>query len=221
MKLSRTLAVIATAAALTIGLAACTAASGGGAGGPAPTSTAAGAGYGATASWASPLTRPGTLVTTVTGTDFKVDIFQVGTALASKAGQFLDPQTGKPIISGGDKIVYVNYIFTNTGKSTIPLGNDLASVEPRYADWPFLQGMDSVVDADQAKTEKINLSAFGRPQDRPRSSGSRARRSPTARISTYQSNSAISFTVTMIPVLPSGDPNVAKKQIITASSTIK
>ena len=221
MKLSRTLAVLATAAALTIGLAACTTATGGGAGNPSPSSTAAGAGYGATASWASPLTTPGTLVTTVTGTNFKVDIFQVGTAVASKAGQFLDPQTGKPIISAGDKIVYVNYVFTNTGTTTISLGNDLAGVEPRYADWPFLQGMDSVADADQAKTEKVNLSAFG-----PSAGSSPFEWKPGTSFSygenfTYESNSAISFTVTMIPVLASGDPNVAKKQIITASSTIK
>jgi hypothetical protein len=220
VKLSRSLAVLAAGAALTIGLAACTAI-GGGSGNPTPSSSAAGGGVGATASWASPVTTPGSLITTVTGTNFKVDIFQVGTALASKPGQFMDPQTGKPIISAGDKIVYVNYVFTNTGTSTIPLGNDLAGVEPRYSDWPYLQGMDSVADADQAKTEKVNLSAFGSSAGAAPFEWKAGTSFSYGEDFPYESDSAISFTVTMIPVLASGNPDVAKKQIITASSTVK
>ena len=219
VKLPRAIAPTFVAVLLSVSLAACAAGPSTG-GGPTPSATAV-TGVGATASWASPVTTPGNLLTTVSGTNFTAGIYEVGTAKASRDGQFLNPETGKPMIAAGDKIVYVNYVFTNTGKTTIRLGFDLAGVEPRYVDWPFLQGMDSVIDAAQYKSMKVNASAIGisggaAPYDwKPGTSFSYGQNF------TYEANSPITFTVTVIPVLHSGDPDVANKQIVTADSTIE
>jgi hypothetical protein len=221
VKLIRSLAVVAATVVLMTGLAACSVSPFTGRVGPSSSATVPEASYGPLPSWANPLTTPGNLLTSVTGTNFKADIYQVATAPAAKDGQFADPSTGKPIIKVGDKIVYVNYVFTNTGTSTIRLGNDLVSIEPRYANWPYLQGMDSIADAEQAKAMKVNLNAFG-----PSAGSAPFDWKPGASFSygenfTYESNSAISFTVTVIPVSASDAPDVAKKQIVTASTTIK
>ena len=101
---------------------------------------------------------PGDKLATIEGTNFTVDVYQVATATASKTGQFVDPDTNLPLIAEGDEIVYVNYVFTNTGSEDIPLSYSLVSVSAEYADWPYLQGMDSIVDS--AQFEEMGVTSF-------------------------------------------------------------
>ncbi|GII99966.1 hypothetical protein CLV28_3042 [Sediminihabitans luteus] len=119
----------------------------------------AGSGDYTTAAWAYPVTNPGTLLTTLKSDRFSVDVYQVGVEKASKTGNFVDPETNKPIIDVGDDIVVVNYVVTNTSDETLTIGASLVSVDGRYADWPYLQGMDSVTDFDMNEKLGINQTA--------------------------------------------------------------
>lgn len=105
--------------------------------------------------WAKPATEGGTKISTIKAGDITVDVYQIGTAKATKTGQFVDPDTNKPIIAEGDDIVFVNYVVTNNG-DPIDLGSSFVSVQARYDDWKFLQGMDSVVDSALFEEQKVN-----------------------------------------------------------------
>lgn len=116
--------------------------------------------------WAHPVTTPGDLIASGEDNGFRVDIYQVGTTAATKTGQFMTPE-GEPVISVGDEIVFLNYVFTNTGTADIPLSYSLVSVSARYASWPYLQGMDSVVDSGLFEQMQVNNSALAPGGDSP------------------------------------------------------
>lgn len=126
---------------------------------PEETEEAAPAGDGTTASWANPVTTPGTLLTTITADSYTVDVYQVGVTQATKTGQFANPDTNEPIIAVGADIVFVNYVITNTSDETIPLGASLVNIDARYVDWPYMGGMDSVVDRDLFAAQDVNADA--------------------------------------------------------------
>ncbi len=177
-------------------------------------------GNGSTPSWANPVTTPETLLTTASGKGFKVDIYQVGTATASTHGQFVDANNN-PIIAAGDQIVYVNYVFTNTGTATIPLGFSLGTVDPTYADWPYLQGMDGIVDSAQEKQENINDSGIA-PNGATAPFDWKAGESFSyGQNFKYEAGQPITFDVEVIPVLANGDLDESNKQEIKVDSTIK
>lgn len=228
MRIPRSAAPILLAATLAVGLVGCST--------PTPTpvtpeteasqpapeeTTAAPSGDGDAASFAKPVTTPGELLTSVTGEGFQVDIYQVGTATASKTGQFANPDTNTPIIEVGAELVYVNYVVTNTGADDIPLSYSLVTVKPRYDDWPFAQGMDSVVDLDQYVTMEVNNGAIA-----PGVGEAPFIWEPGTSFSfgenfLYQAGSPIEFTVALIPADESGDLVHDEKQEIKVSTTIK
>lgn len=105
--------------------------------------------------WANPVTEGGELISTVDLEGITVEVYQVGTTTATKTGQFVDPDTNEPIIAEGDEIVFVNYVVTNTG-DPVDLGSSLVTVDARYDDWPYMQGMDSVVDEDLFIEQGVN-----------------------------------------------------------------
>ncbi|MEP7762488.1 hypothetical protein [Sanguibacter sp. 25GB23B1] len=179
------------------------------------------AGSGSAASWANPVTTPGTLLTTVTSEQFTLDIYQVGVAQATKTGQFVDPD-GNPIITEGSDIVFVNYVVTNTSGGAIPLGASLVDVSARYADWPYMQGMDSVVDSDLFEAQEVNSGAaaagsYVDPYILPWEADTQFSYGQNFR---YQAGSPITFTVTMIPVDDQGDLLHEEKVEVTADTTI-
>ena len=230
MKISRSIAPLVIGSALVAGLVACSATpsttddkptSSSHDSSAKPTKAPAAAGNGSASSWASPLTTPGTLLTTATGKGFKVDIYEVGTATASTHGQFADPDTNKPIIAAGDTVVYVNYVFTNTGSASIPLSYSLGTVEPRYADWPYLQGMDSVVDSAQEKQEQINDSAIAPSSGDAPYAWNAGESFSYGQNFKYEAGQPITFEVTLIPALASGDLDEDNKQVVSVDSTIK
>ena len=109
--------------------------SNGGTGGPGEKDANSAANDGKVAAWARPFQTPGDKITTIEGTGFKVDVYQVGTAKAASNGAFVDPETSEPILKKGDELVVVNYVFTNTGSEPILLSSLLVDVNARYADW--------------------------------------------------------------------------------------
>lgn len=164
--ISRRIAAVVTTGLLLTGLAAC-----GGedtdsqdSGAPASTSPASQeptegttepAGDGSAPAWAkSSTTTEGTKISSFKVGDVNVDVFQVGVETATKTGSFVNPDNNKPIIAEGAEIVYLNYVITNEG-DTINLGSSLVNIDPKYDDWPYLQGMDSVVDL--AQFEKLGI----------------------------------------------------------------
>lgn len=119
---------------------------------------AAGSGDYTAAPWAEPVTDVGELLTTIELGDVVVEVFQVGVTQATKTGGFVDPEENEPIIDVGDDIVFVNYVVTNNG-DPVDLGSSLVAVSPRYDDWPYMQGMDSITDFELTEEMGVNRNA--------------------------------------------------------------
>ena len=213
MRIPRSATPVLLAAALTVGLVGCSTPAAPPAtpeaSEPAPTpeeTTAAPSGDGDAASFAKPVTTPGELLGSASGDGFTVDVYQVGTAAASKTGQFANPDTQQPIIAVGDDIVFVNYVVSNTG-DPIDLGFSLVSISARYDDWPYIQGMDSVVDFDLFEQIGVNRDPFG--PDTYRDPGvytfGSGERYSYGENFPYQAGSPIQFEVSVTPVDAEGD----------------
>lgn len=171
--------------------------------------------------WAVPTTTPGDQIATIEAETFTVDVYQVGTAQASKTGQWVDPDSNEPLIAEGDEIVYVNYVFTNTGSEPIPLTYSLVSMTPTYADWQYLQGMDSIVDSEQF--EEMDVTSFAIDP----MSGEEApfEWAPGQTFSfgqnfKYQAGSPITFEARLSPADDAGEPLSDQRIEVSADATI-
>lgn len=189
---------------------------------PEPEEPEAPAGGGAAASWANPVTTPGELLTTISGTGFTVDVYQVGVTQATRTGSFLNPDTNAPIIPVGSDIVFVNYVVTNTGSEPLSLGSPLIQVNGKYDDWPYLQGMDTVVDNSLYEQMGVNTSA-ARPDSyvdpyvlafEPGTSYS------VGMNFAHQPGSPITFTATFVPVDANGDLLHDAREEVAGQATI-
>jgi hypothetical protein len=153
--------------------------------------------------WAKPFATTGDKIATITSDSYQVEVYQVGTAKASKTGQFVTPD-GDPVIAVGDDIVFINYVITNTSGTEIPLTASLVNVTARYASWPYLQGMDSVVDMALFEEMQVNNSAT------VPGSGSAPYMWPAGSTFAYgvnfryEAGGAITFKATLTPALPDG-----------------
>lgn len=156
--------------------------------------------------WAKPLTEPGTKIASVTAGDVTVDVFQVGVAKATSSGQFVDPDKNEPIIAEGDDIVFVNYVVTNTG-APLDLGFSLVGVDARYVDWPYLQGMDGIVDNDLFAAQEVNTFGLapGTLNDEGVYTLGAGESFSYGDNFHYQKGTEVEFTVTYTPVDASGD----------------
>jgi hypothetical protein len=172
-------------------------------------------------SWAVPTTTPGEKLATIEGTNFTVDVYQVATATASKTGQFVDPDTNLPLIAEGDEIVYVNYVFTNTGSEDIPLSYSLVSVSAEYADWPYLQGMDSIVDSAQFEEMGVTSSAIatGTGEEAP-FVWAPGQTFSYGQNFKYQAGSPITFDATLTPADDAGELVHDERQEASVDATI-
>jgi hypothetical protein len=172
--------------------------------------------------WANPATEGGEKISTIKAGDITVDVYQVGTAKATKTGQFVDPDTNKPIIAEGDDIVFVNYVITNTG-APIDLGSSLVDVTARYDDWEFVQGMDSIVDSALFEQQKVNTDALapGAFKDPSIYTLGKGETYSVGENFRYQKNSPITFKATAIPVDAKGDLLHDKKLEGESTGTIK
>lgn len=186
-----------------------------------PTEDSDAAASGDSPAWAVPTTTPGEKIATIEGTSFTVDIYQVGTATASKTGQFVDPDTNLPLIAEGDEVVYVNYVMTNTGSEEIPLSYNLVSVTAEYADWPYLQGMDSVVDS--AQFEEMDVTSFaiapGTGEEAP-FAWAPGQTFSYGQNFKYQAGSPITFDATLTPSDDAGDLVHDKREEVSVDATI-
>ncbi len=160
---------------------------------------------GTPAEWAKPVSTDGDLITNFTAGDISIDVYQIAVTQATKTGNFADPN-GKPIISVGDDIVFINYVVTNNGDA-VDLGASLANVSARYADWPYLQGMDAITDSALYESMGLSTSAFatGKIHDPSVYTLGKGESYNMAANFRYQKDSPIDFTVTVTPVDSSGD----------------
>lgn len=178
-------------------------------------------GDGTSPAWAVPTTTPGTLLTTIAGTNFTVDVYQVGTAAASKTGQFVNPDDNTPIIDVGTEIVYVNYVFTNTSSEVIPLTYSLVSMTPRYDDWPYMQGMDSVVDRTQFEEMGVTTSSIAPTGDFEAPFAWAPGETFSNGVNfTYQAGSPITFKARLTPADEDGELVSDLRQEVEVSTTI-
>lgn len=161
---------------------------------------------GSTPAWALPVTKPGELLTTAEAGDVTVEIYQVGKAKATDDGMFVDPDTKKPILQKGDQLVFVNYVITNSG-DPIDLGSSRVSIEARYDDWKWMQGMggdneESLYEAQDVNPDRLAPGGFNDEGIYTFGTGqtySYGENFP------YQKNSPITFDVTITPVDAKGD----------------
>ncbi len=182
---------------------------------------AEGSGDAKAAEWAKEITVSGDLLTTIDGGDFSVDVYQVGVESSPKTGNFVDPDTNKPLIDKGDEVVYLNYIFTNTGSTEIPLAFNLVDVQARYADWKWAQGMDSITDSSIEEKLGLSSSAFALGVgDAPFIWLPGAQFSQGTNFK-YQAGSELNFKVTLTEASADGKLDHDKKTVVEASTTIK
>lgn len=172
--------------------------------------------------WAKPTSEVGDKISTIKAGDITVDVYQVGTAKATKTGQFVDPADNKPIIEKGDDIVFVNYVITNTG-APIDLGSSLVDVQARYDDWKYLQGMDSIVDSALFEQQKVNTDGLapGAFKDPGVYTLGKGETYSVGENFKYQKNSPITFEVGAVPVDAKGDLLHDKKLSGEGKGTIK
>lgn len=177
---------------------------------------------GAAASWANPVTTNGELLTTLAGTGFTVDVYQVGVTQATRSGLWVDPDTQEPIIAEGSDIVFVNYVVTNTGSESLTLGSLLIQVEAKYDDWPYLQGMDTVSDFDLYEQMGVNVNgarpdAYADPYVLVFEPGTQY---SVGSNFAHQPASPITFTATLVPVDENGELLHDARQEVTGQATI-
>ena len=170
--------------------------------------------------WAKDFETPGEELTTIEGENFRVDIYQVGTTEAPKDGVFVDPDTDEPILQEGDEVVFVNYVFTNTGKETIPLSYSLVDVTAEYADWKWMQGMDGISASSVFEDMGVLSSAM-----EPGSGDAPFAWEPGTTFAVgdnfeYQPGSAITFTATLVPSDDEGDLLHDERQEVEVETTI-
>ncbi|WP_104107923.1 hypothetical protein [Nocardioides sp. 616] len=156
--------------------------------------------------WAKPVTTPGEQIATIEAGDITVDVFQVATTKSPKDGLFADPDTNKPLIAEGDEIVFVNYVITNNGDD-VDLGSSGVSVEARYDDWPYMQGMDTITGAELYAEQDVNDGAFavGSYVEPPVYTFGAGQQVSYGENFIYQSGSPITFDVTITPVDAEGE----------------
>jgi hypothetical protein len=157
--------------------------------------------------WANPVSEDGEVVATIDlGDDRTLEVRQVSVETASKTGNFVDPENNEPIIAEGDDIVYVNYVLTNNG-DPIDLGSSIFSVDARYDDWPYMQGMDGVTDTELTESLGLYTSgvATGKMNDPTVYTLGTGESVAIGENFLYQADSPIGFSVSMTPVDAEGE----------------
>lgn len=150
--------------------------------------------------WAHPVSTEGDVVSTIElDGGITVEVHQVGTAKATKTGNFVDPENNEPIIAVGDEVVFVNYVVTNNG-DPVDLGSSLVSVEVRYDDWPYLQGMDGITDSALSEEMGVMTNAVAEPQDPPVYTLGTGESYAQGENFLYQAGSPFTAEVTVTPV---------------------
>lgn len=151
--------------------------------------------------WATPLSTPGEKIATAELGDVTVDVYQVGIEKATETGNFADPETNKPLVAEGDDLVFVNYVVTNNGDD-IDLGSSLASVDARYENWPYMQGMDGITDDELYAKLKINDGGIepGKNNDPAIYTLAKGQSFSFGENFKYEKGEKITFEVTMTPV---------------------
>lgn len=172
--------------------------------------------------WAEDITTPGDKLTTLDVGDVSVAVYQVDVTESPKEGNQFDKDTKEPIIAEGDDIVYVNYVATNHG-DPIDLGSSLVDVQPRYEDWKYIGGMDTITDSDLDEEMDINRQALtpGESADPPVYTLGKNESISFGENFKYQKNSPITFKAEYVPVDDEGELQHDDKVEGSADTKIK
>ncbi|MGJ9412898.1 hypothetical protein ACHAAC_09335 [Aeromicrobium sp. CF4.19] len=157
--------------------------------------------------WANPIAEGGDVVATVDlGDDRSLEVRQMSVETATTTGNFVDPENNEPIVDEGDDVVYVNYVLTNGG-DPIDLGSSIFSVDARYDDWPYMQGMDGITDSELTESLGLYTSgvATGQMADPTVYTLGTGESVAIGENFLYQEDSPISFDVSMTPVDAEGE----------------
>ncbi len=160
------------------------------------------------ADWANPYTNPGDKLTSFEAGDIEITVYQVNVVKSPKASNAVDPETNEPIINKGDKIVFVNFVITNTGDIPINLGESLVTVDGEYDDWKHGDQMPSIKDSELFEYLNVNASrlAPGKSTDPAIYPLKRNGAFTFGTNYLYQKDSDITFTAKYLPVDDQGEP---------------
>lgn len=172
------------------------------------------------ASWATPITTPGDEIATIEGDNFLVEIFQVDVTPSPKDGMLADPDTNTPLLAEGDDIVFVNYVVTNTSDEAIELGSSLAAMDATYADWEYMQGMDSITDHDLWDEMDVNTTAVGEHSEEGVYSLGAGESYSLGDNFFYKTDAPVIFEARVTPVDDEGDLDHDLRQEVAAEATL-
>lgn len=172
--------------------------------------------------WAATNTVVGDKLTTIKigTTGVTVDVYQVGTTKATKDGMFVNPDNNQPIIKKGDTLVFVNYVFTNTGAEPVPMASLLVDMRARYADWPWLQGMSG--EATTALYNEMGVVSFAIKSNsgvNPPYILAPGESYAWAENFGYEKGGSITFTASLTPAKADGSLDFDKRQTGEATAT--
>lgn len=178
-------------------------------------------GDGTSPEWAKPTSIAGEKLATIEGDGFTVDVYQVGTTVATKTGNLVDAETKLPLINVGDEIVFVNYVMTNTGTEPIQLSDLLVEVRAKYPDWKYSGIMGGV--SDDSLYEEMGIVEYAVP---PAGGGAPFIWEPGQSFSTaenfkYQAGSPIIFKVGLTPADENGRLIHDQRQETSVETTLK
>lgn len=97
--------------------------------------------------------------------------------------------------------MFVNYVVTNNG-APVDLSILLVNISPRYDDWKYMQGMDSIVDSALFEEQGVEADpkAIGSAPDPAIYTFAKGQSYAYAENSRYQKNSPITFKMKLTPV---------------------
>jgi hypothetical protein len=176
---------------------------------------------GATPGWALPAAVTGDQIASLDlEGDVAVEVYQAGTTTSPSTGSFVDPDTNKPLVEKGDELVVLDYVVTNNGSEPVLLGPTLVDVTARYADWPYLQGMDGV--SDDAVYEEFDVHEDGLDTANyvePPYELAPGEAYSSATNFEYQQGGDITFEATLVPVDEAGELLTDESVTAEASAT--
>lgn len=180
----------------------------------------AASGDGDTPQWAEAVTSPGESIATLEGTNFEVEVYQVGVAPSPEDGLLVDPDNNQPVLAEGDDVVFVNYVVTNTSDEAIPMSSSLVSMEATYEDWPYLQGMDTINDAGLHGEMEVNGDSIADRQDDGIYPLGPGQSISYGQSFMYRTDAALVLEATLTPVDENSDLVDDERQEVTAEVTL-
>lgn len=116
--------------------------------------------------------------------------------------------------------MFVNYVVTNTSDQPIDLSSSLVAVDATYADWEYLQGMDSITDFDLFEQMEVNDDGVAESLEPPIYTLEPGQSFSYGTNFMYKTDAPVVFDATMTPVDEAGELLSDQRQEASAEVTL-